>query len=109
MARWVEVVGGVFAALVGVVVAVVMGTLGAYWWAVALSGLSGLGAGIGAYQHGAYGRRQGLALLWISSLGLIIMTVLGVFSIGIFLLTGTLAALVAAVVGTWRSTAKGIA
>jgi hypothetical protein len=109
MARWVEVVGGAVAAVVALVMAGVAGSLGAYWWAVALIGLSGLGAGIGAYLHVAYGRRQGVTILWVSSLGLIIMTVLGVFSIGIFLLPGTLAALVAAAAGTKRLAAGGIA
>lgn len=103
MARWVELIGGVVAALVALVLAGVAGSLGAYWWAVVLIGLSGLGAGVGAYLHVAVGRRQGVALLWISSIGLVVMTALAIFSIGIFLFPGALAAIVAAIVGTRRS------
>ncbi len=95
------------AALIGVAVAVAMVALGAYFWAVALVVLSGLGAGIGAYQHAVNRSRQWLTVLWVSSLGLAGMTVLAVFSVGVFLLPGALAALVAAGTGTWRSATGG--
>ncbi len=107
MARWMEVVGGAVAALVALVIAGVAGFLGAYWWAVALIGLSGLAAPIGAYLHVAYDRRQGVALLWVSSAGLVVMTVLTIFSIGVFLFPGALAAIVGAMAGTRRSAAGG--
>lgn len=103
MGQWIEVVASVVAALVGVAVAAVAAGLGAYAWAVAVIGLSGLGAGVGAYQHISHHRGPWLAILWASTLGLLVMTVLTVFSVGIFLLPGTLAAIVAAITGTWRS------
>lgn len=103
MGQWIEVVAGVVAALVGVVVAAVAAGLGASAWAVVVIGLSGLGAGTGAYQHISHQRGPWLTVLWVSALGLLVMTVLAVFSVGIFLLPGTLAAIVAAVTGTWRS------
>ncbi|GEM_PF-3040692 len=103
MGRLIEVVAGVVAALVGVVVAAVAAGLGAYAWAVAVIGLSGLGAGIGAYQHIFHHSGPWLTVLWVSALGLLVMTVLTVFSVGIFLRPGTLAAIVTAVTGTWRS------
>ncbi len=109
MARWVELVSGVLAALVAVTVAAAMVALGAYAWAVVLVGLGGLGAGIGAYQHSLGREGPWLVLLWVSALVLVVMTVLAVFSVGIFLLPGTLAALVAAGVGTWRSATGGAA
>lgn len=105
MAQWIEIVGGAVATLVGVAVAGVMMSLGAYFWAVAITGLGGIGAGAGVYLHVVDHRQPGLALLWLSWLGLAVMTVLGAFSVGVFILPGTLAALIAAVAGTVRSTA----
>ena len=111
MARWVEVVGGVVATIVALVMAGVLGSLGAYWWAIALIGLSGLAAAIGAYLHVAYGRREGVILLWVSSAGLTVMTLLGLFGISIvvFLFPGSLAAVVGAIAGTRRSAVGGTA
>lgn len=109
MVRWVELGGGMVAAVFGVVVAAVMAAFGAYAWAVVLVGLGGLGAGLGAYQH-SFGREgPWLGLLWASALLLVVMTVLAIFSVGIFLLPGTVAALVAAGAGTRRSSAGGAA
>jgi hypothetical protein len=101
--RTIELVAGVFAAVVGVAVAAVMSALGAHAWAVVLVGLGGLGAGIAAYQRSRGQEGPWLALLWASALLLVVMTVLAIFSVGIFLLPGTLAALIAAGVATWRS------
>lgn len=107
MARWpeVELAGGALAAIVGMAVAVTMLALGAHFWAVGLAGLSAVGAGTGAYMHAVRRKGEWPTVLWVSSLGLVVMTVLGVFSIGVFLLPRTLAALVAAGIETWRSTA----
>ena len=105
MAQWIEVAGGALAALIGVAVAGAMISLGAYFWAVAITGLGGIGAGVGVYLHVVDHRQQGLTILWISWLGLAVMTVLGAFSVGVFILPGMLAALIAAIAGTWRSTA----
>ncbi len=107
MARWVELVGGAVAAVVALVMAGVAISLGAYWWAVTVIGLSGIGAGLGASLHVVYGKRQGVTLLWVSSVGLIVMTALAILSIGIFLLPSAIAAIVAAVAGTRRLTAGG--
>lgn len=107
MARWVELAGGAVATLVALVMAGVAISLGAYWWAVAVIGLSGIGAGLGAYLHVVYSRPWGVALLWASAVGLIVMTALAIFSIGTFLLPAALAAIVAAVAGTRRLTDGG--
>jgi hypothetical protein len=74
-----------------------------------LVGLGGLGTGAAAYQHARDREGPWLALLWAAALLLVVMTVLGIFSIGIFLLPGTLAALLAAGVGTWRASRGGAA
>lgn len=105
MARSVELGGGFIAALFGVAIAAVIVALGGAWWAAAMAGLGGLGSGYAAYQHTRDREGPWVAWLWGSALLLVAITVLGVFSIGLFLLPGTLAALVAAGVGSWRLTA----
>ena len=102
MARWIELIAGVLAAVIGLVIAGVGVALGGAL-AGALIGLGGLGAGIGAYQHALRANDTGLTVLWVSALLLVVMTLLAVFSLGLFLLPGTVSALVAAGVGFWRS------
>lgn len=108
MARWIEVVSGAVAAVAALVVAGAASSLGASWWAVALIGVSGLAAVIGAYLHVAYGRREGVILLLVAAAGLVVMTVLAMFSIGIFLLPAALAAAAGAVAATRRSAEGGM-
>jgi hypothetical protein len=69
---------------------------------------SALSVGIGAYQHSTYqhsvrASENWLRLLWISSLVLFVMAVLGIFSIGLFLLPAVILAMVASVTGDIRS------
>jgi hypothetical protein len=64
---------------------------------------------ISAYLHVVHRRRQGTALLWILSLGLVIVTVLGGLSLGIIIPPGTLTSRVTAITETWRSAARGLA
>lgn len=90
------------AAIVALVVAAAASSLGAHWWALALIGVSGLAAGVGAYLHLAYGRPEGVTLLLSAAGSLIIMTVLAIFSVGIFLLPAALAASAGAVAARRR-------
>lgn len=89
--------------VVGLIVTGVVVGLGGAAWAAVLLTLSALGAGVGAYLHATYGDAYWLALLWAATAGLIVMTVLAVFSVGIFILPGAVAALVAAIAGSVRS------
>lgn len=100
--RLIEALGGAVAAIVALVVAAAASSLGAHWWALALIGVSGLAAGVGAYLHLAYGRPEGVTLLLFAAGGLITMTVLAVLSVGIFLLPAALAASVGAVAARRR-------
>jgi hypothetical protein len=106
MNRSIEAVGGAVAAIVALVVAVAASSLGAYWWALALIGASGLAAGVGAYLHLAHGRPEGVTLLLFAAGALIVMTVLAIFSVGIFLLPAAVAASAGAVAGR-RGLAEG--
>lgn len=54
-----------------------------------------LGVAIGAFAHGQAGAAGAVGVLWLCSVMLSMLTVLGMFSIGIFVAPGTLAALVA--------------
>ncbi|MCL4535284.1 MAG: hypothetical protein M1401_13615 [Chloroflexi bacterium] len=103
MARRVELAGGGLAAVIGLAVGILILALGGAGWAFALAALSGLGAGVGAYRHASGGGANWLALLWASAAGLTVLTILAIFSVGILLVPGAVAALVAAVVGSSRS------
>lgn len=102
MNRSIEAVGGALATIVALVVAAAASSLGAYWWALALIGVSGLAAGVGAYLHLAYDRPEGVTLLLFATGGLIVMTVLAILSVGIFLLPAALAASAGAVAARRR-------
>ncbi len=103
MARWVEPAAGAIAALVSVAVAASMLHLGAYAWAAAVVGLSGVGAGVGTLLDIVHRRGPWLAITWASAAALMAMTALAVLSVGLFLLPGTMAAFIAAATGTLRS------
>lgn len=106
MARLVELVGGGIAAVIGIAVAVLVATLGAYWWGVGAIALGGLGAGLGAYLHVERGARKGVAIIWLSSFVLAAMTILTALTVGLLLLPGTAAAITAAIAGS-RAPAGG--
>jgi hypothetical protein len=105
IARAVEFGSGIVAAVVAVIVAAVAVALGGAGAGIVIA-LGGIGAGVAAYQHSQGHEGPWRGLLWGSALLLLVMTVLGVFSIGLFLLPGTLAALTAAGVATWRSSTE---
>ncbi len=64
-----------------------------------LIGLGGPSAALGAYLHAARAIGAALGLLWLAA-GLLLLAIVGLFSIGIFILPGALLAVVAAVAGT---------
>lgn len=62
--------------------------------------LSIIGVVVGAYLHGKQRWAAGLIVLWFSTALFLVGTVLSGFSVGLFFLPATLAALIASVVGT---------
>jgi hypothetical protein len=106
MFRWVEFASGVLAALIGVVVALLAQSLGAAFWAVGLLFVMPVAVGIGAYQHAWHHREVWLRVLWVSSLLLLCMTFLTMFTVGVYLLPAALLALVASILGSVRSATR---
>jgi hypothetical protein len=102
MSHWIELASGLLAAVIGIAVALLALSLGAAFWAVGLLFLVAIGVGIGAYQHTRNQRAAWVRVLWISSLLLLCMTFLTMFTIGVYLMPAALLALLASITGSIR-------